>query len=56
MKSDKTQILSDKQVKQILKRLAYQVYENNFNEKELLIAGIEGRGLKVAELLFKELN
>ena len=55
MKSDKTQILSDKQVKQILKRLAYQVYENNFNEKELVVAGIEGRGVKVAELLCKEL-
>ncbi len=55
MMSGKTQILSDKQVKQILKRLAYQVYENNFNEKELIIAGIEGRGVQVAELLCKEL-
>jgi pyrimidine operon attenuation protein/uracil phosphoribosyltransferase len=55
MMSGKTQILSDKQVKQILKRLAYQVYENNFNEKELVIAGIEGRGVKVAELLCNEL-
>lgn len=53
--SGKTQILSDQQVKQILKRLAYQVYEKNFNEKELIVAGIEGRGVKVAELLCTEL-
>jgi pyrimidine operon attenuation protein/uracil phosphoribosyltransferase len=54
--SEKTQILSDAQVKQILKRLAYQVYESNFNEKELVIAGIEGRGEQVAALLCQELN
>lgn len=54
--SIKTQILKDSQVKQILKRLAFQVYENNFNEKELVIAGIEGRGVKVAELLCEQLG
>lgn len=53
--SEKTQILSDAQVKQILKRLAYQVYESNFNEKELVIAGIEGRGEQVAAMLCAEL-
>lgn len=54
--SGKTQILNDAQVKQILKRLAYQVYENNFNEKELVIAGIEGRGVQVATMLCAELE
>lgn len=53
--NEKTQILNDSQVKQILKRLAYQVYESNFNEKELVIAGIEGRGVKVAALLCEQL-
>lgn len=53
--SGKTQILGDAQVKQILKRLAYQVYEKNFNEKELIIAGVEGRGSRVAEMLCSEL-
>lgn len=53
--SVKIQILTDKQVKQILKRLAYQVYENNFNEKEIIIAGISGQGNLVAELLCTEL-
>jgi pyrimidine operon attenuation protein/uracil phosphoribosyltransferase len=54
--NEKTQILNDSQVKQILKRLAYQVYESNFNEKELVIAGIEGRGVKVAALLCEQLT
>lgn len=54
--SGKTQILNDAQVKQILKRLAYQVYENNFNEKELIVAGIEGRGVKIADMLCAELG
>jgi pyrimidine operon attenuation protein/uracil phosphoribosyltransferase len=36
--------------------MAYQIYENNFGEKELIIAGIEGRGSSIAELLFEELS
>lgn len=55
MTSAKTQILTDNEVKLILKRLAYQVYESNFNEKDIVIASIEGRGEKVAEMLVKEL-
>lgn len=55
MNTQKTQILNDKSVKQILRRLAYQVIENNFNEKELVIAGVEGRGTKVAAMLAEEL-
>jgi pyrimidine operon attenuation protein/uracil phosphoribosyltransferase len=50
--SGKTQILTDTQVKQILKRLAFQVYESNFNEKELII----GRGAQIAEMLCAELS
>lgn len=56
MNGAKTQILTDEQVKQIIKRLAYQVYENNFGEKDLVIAGIEGRGEQVALLLVNELT
>ena len=35
--SDKVKILDTKQIQQKINRLAYQVYENNFLEKELLI-------------------
>ena len=46
---EKTRILDAKQIGQKLNRMAYQVYENNFKEKELLIVGIDGNGYKVAE-------
>jgi pyrimidine operon attenuation protein/uracil phosphoribosyltransferase len=43
-------------VKQKLNRLAYEVYENNFNEKFLLIVGIEGNGYKFAATLADKLK
>jgi pyrimidine operon attenuation protein/uracil phosphoribosyltransferase len=52
----KTKILDSVQIDQKLNRMAYQVYENNFKEKELLIAGIEGNGYKVAERIAAILN
>lgn len=52
----KTKILDAVQIEQKLNRMAYQIYENNFHEKELLIVGIEGNGYKVAERLATILN
>ncbi len=46
--NNKIKILSTLQIKQKLNRLAYEVFENNFSEKELLIVGIEGNGYKIA--------
>lgn len=52
--SNKVKILNTLQINQKLNRLAYEVYENNFFEKEILIIGIEGNGYKVAqELAFR---
>ena len=56
MATKKIQILNDIQVKQILKRIAYQVFENNFNEKELIIGGIDGNGFLVAQMLHEQLS
>ena len=53
---EKTKILDSIQINQKLNRMAYQVYENNFKEKELLIVGIEGNGYKVAERIVVILN
>jgi pyrimidine operon attenuation protein/uracil phosphoribosyltransferase len=55
MTANKVQILTDAQVKQMIKRIAYQVYENHFNDKELIIAGIDGRGYQIAGMLYDEL-
>ncbi|MDH5476008.1 MAG: phosphoribosyltransferase family protein [Cyclobacteriaceae bacterium] len=56
MKKQKNLILDNNQVKQKIKRIAYQILENNFDEKELLLAGIWLQGYKVAELLKNELE
>jgi len=47
----KVKILNTQQIQQKLNRLAYEVYENNFAEKELLIVGIDGNGYKIAQNL-----
>lgn len=56
MATARTQILTHEQVKQIVKRMAYQIYENNFDEKELILAGISGRGETLANMLCEELG
>jgi pyrimidine operon attenuation protein/uracil phosphoribosyltransferase len=56
MNDTRVQILTDMQVKQMIKRISYQIYENHFNEKELIIAGIDGKGNHIAQLLFDELS
>jgi pyrimidine operon attenuation protein/uracil phosphoribosyltransferase len=43
------EILNSKQIQQKLNRLTYEVLEHNFNEKELLIAGIDGNGYILAK-------
>jgi pyrimidine operon attenuation protein / uracil phosphoribosyltransferase len=52
----KVKILDTVQIGQKLNRLAFEVYENNFSEKEILVVGIEGNGHKVATLLAKKLQ
>jgi pyrimidine operon attenuation protein / uracil phosphoribosyltransferase len=52
----RVKILDTLQIKQKLNRLAYEVYENNFSEKELLIVGIDGNGYKVAIHLAEKLK
>ncbi len=49
--STATPVLSAHQIEQRLERIAYQVYEDNFNEQELLIAGIANSGYVFAQRL-----
>jgi pyrimidine operon attenuation protein/uracil phosphoribosyltransferase len=41
MVSEKTLILDERQVQQKIKRMAFEIYEHNFNEKNIVVAGIE---------------
>ena len=49
-------ILNSKQIQQKIDRIAYQVLEDNFDEEEILIAGILPRGNHIAERLKKILD
>ncbi|NHF57719.1 phosphoribosyltransferase [Flavobacteriaceae bacterium TP-CH-4] len=42
-------ILTHQQIQHTIRRIAYQIYEANVEEKEIVIAGIEGGGLNFAK-------
>ena len=44
-------ILNNTQITQKAKRIAYQIYETNHNEKDVIIAGIADNGYFFAEML-----
>ena len=54
---EKTLILNSKQIEQKINRIAYEIYENNYEEKEVVVAGICGNGFllakKIADVLQK---
>jgi pyrimidine operon attenuation protein/uracil phosphoribosyltransferase len=54
MTADRMLILDTRQVKQKIKRMAYEIFEHNFKEKGIVIAGIEGQGYILANLLVSE--
>lgn len=49
-------ILDRDQIRQKIKRIAFEIYENNFEEKELLLAGIHENGYLVAQFIARELE
>jgi pyrimidine operon attenuation protein / uracil phosphoribosyltransferase len=56
MVGEKNLILDSSEVKQKIRRMAYEIYEHNFKEKSIVIAGIEGQGYILAQHLVKELE
>lgn len=56
MVSEKTLILDAAQVKQKIRRMAFEIYERNFKEKAIIVAGIDGQGYTLAKLLAKEVE
>ena len=55
MTAEKNLVLEDGQVRQKIRRMAYEIFENNFSEKTIVLAGIDGQGYALAQLLGKEL-
>lgn len=54
--SEKSLVLNAKQVSQKIRRIAFEIYENNFSEKSIVLAGIDGQGYVFAKTLQKELT
>jgi len=52
----KIKILDTLQIRQKINRLAFEVYENNFAEKDLMVVGIDGNGYKVALQLAEKIT
>jgi len=56
MASKRTLILTKEQTIQKIKRISYEIYEHNYQEKELIIAGIKGNGEFFAKSLTEYLQ
>jgi pyrimidine operon attenuation protein/uracil phosphoribosyltransferase len=56
MQEISTVILDKKQIAHKIKRIAYQIYETNVDEKEVVIAGIINNGFLLAKKLKVELE
>jgi pyrimidine operon attenuation protein/uracil phosphoribosyltransferase len=52
----KSLVLKTAQVNQKIRRIAHEIYEHNFKEKSIVLAGIDGQGYVLAKLLGKELE
>jgi len=50
------QILNHPQLIQKIRRLSIEILENNYNQKKLILAGINNNGYQFAELLKQELS
>lgn len=51
MQTDKTIILTSTQIEHKIRRIAFQIYESNIEEKTVVIAGIVENGYKIAQKL-----
>ena len=51
-----TIILTNTQIEQKIRRIAFQIYESNSNENELIIAGIANNGVLFAEKIIEVLS
>lgn len=50
------QILTDRQIRQKIRRIAIEILERNYGEPEIILAGLNNNGLGFARLLLAELE
>ena len=56
MSEERMLVLDENKILQKIRRVSHEIYENNFKESELILAGIEGQGYTFASLIEKELK
>lgn len=56
MQNVQSEILNNKQINHKIRRMAYQVYETNVQETEVVIAGIKENGYILAEMIKAEVE
>lgn len=56
MTTHRKKILEKAQIQQIIRRMAYEIYEQNFESEKIFLAGIDDNGVKISELLAEELK
>ena len=56
MSTERNTILNHQEIQHKIKRIAYQIYESNVNERELIIAGIDKNGFLLAKKLKANLD
>lgn len=53
---NKTLVLNDNQIIQKIKRIAHEIYESNFEEKDIVLCGIVDNGLILSNLINSQLK
>lgn len=56
MVTEQNQILNGTQLDQRIRRISFEIYENNIDDKEIVLAGISDNGFDLAKLFKKELK
>lgn len=56
MPSSPTLLLNALQIQQRIDRLAYQIFEDNFDQPSILVAGIANSGVNIARRIVQSLN
>jgi pyrimidine operon attenuation protein / uracil phosphoribosyltransferase len=56
MQTTGTLILNEREIVQKLRRMAFEIYERNFQENELVLAGVDNQGCLLAGMLAEELK
>ena len=54
--NEKSLVLDATHVSQKIRRIAFEIYESNFKEKSIVLAGIDGQGYEFAQLIARELE